>query len=178
MDYFEALKTSSDTKNPSFYAHSPVPVPKDTKNIGSIIAYIKATCDDLYFTSDSDEPVEVYQLSAAGLSVLEADIDKLALPSAKDFAVFVAGNVTAAKEGFVTEKLPVTRFFSKLCGQQVSERQRKLAKSLECAFAKLTSTPGTASAYYRIGFLPNIEVYVVMLIDGQIVGIKTLSVET
>ncbi|KAJ2442125.1 hypothetical protein GGF42_007063 [Coemansia sp. RSA 2424] len=178
MDYFEALKTSSDTRNPEFYAHSPVPVPKDTKNVGSIISYIKATCDDLYFTSDSDEPVEVYQLSAAGLSMLEADIDKLSLPSAKDFAVFVAGDVTTAEEGFIMEKLPVSQFFARLCGQQVSERQRKLAKSLECAFAKLTSTPGTASAYYRIGFLPNIEVYVVMLIDGQIVGIKTLSVET
>ncbi|KAJ2491489.1 hypothetical protein IWW37_002264 [Coemansia sp. RSA 2050] len=177
MDYFEALKTSDD-RNPSFYAHSPVPVPKDISNIGSVISYIKATCDDLYFTSDSDEPVEVYQLSAVGLSALEADSDKLSLPSAKDFAVFVAGDITTKEEGFMAEKLPVSRFFSKLCGQQVSERQKRLAKSLESAFAKLTSVPGTESAYYRIGFLPNVEVYVVMLIDGQIVGIKTLSVET
>ncbi|KAJ2832426.1 hypothetical protein FBU31_002076 [Coemansia sp. 'formosensis'] len=177
MDYFEALKTS-DTSNPSFYAHSPVPVPKDISDIGSVIAYIKATCDDLYFTSDSDEPVEVYQLSAAGLSMLEADSDKLSLPNAKDFAVFVAGEVTTAEEGFMAEKLPVSRFFSRLCGQQASERQKRLAKSLESAFAKMTSIPGTESAYYRIGFMPNVEVYVVMLIDGQIVGIKTLSVET
>ncbi|KAJ2002425.1 hypothetical protein GGI04_000153 [Coemansia thaxteri] len=176
MDYFEALKTSEST-SPEFYAHSPVPVPK-SNSVGDAIDYIKHTCDDLYFTSDSDEPVELYQLSAAGLHMLEADVDKLTLPSAKDFALFVAGSVTTAEEGFVAEKLPVSGFFARLCNQQVTERQKRLAMSLDRAFAKLTSTPGTGSAYYRIGFPPNIELYVVMLIDGQVVGIKTLSVET
>ncbi|KAJ1988633.1 hypothetical protein GGI25_004930 [Coemansia spiralis] len=176
MDYFEALKTS-ESHDPEYYAHSPLPLPKGN-DVGEILNYIKHTCDDLYFSSESDEPVEVYQLSNAGLHLLESDVDKLTLPSAKDFAVFVAGSVTPFDEGFVSEKHPVEKFFGPLCNQQVSERQRRLAKSLEGMFEKLAGTPGAASAYYRIGFPPNIEVYVVMLIDGQAIGIKTLSVET
>ncbi|KAJ2077368.1 hypothetical protein H4R24_005172 [Coemansia sp. RSA 988] len=176
MDYFEALKTSKNQQN-GYCAHSPIPLPKEN-DVGSVINYIKHTCDDLYFTSDSDEPVEVYQLSGTGLQALEADIDKLTLPKAKDFATFAAGNVTPFEEGFVSEKKPVDDFFKRLRNQQVSERQKHLAISLEAAFKKLTSMPGTDAACYRIGFPPNIEVYVVMLIDGQVVGIKTLSVET
>ncbi|KAJ2806343.1 hypothetical protein H4R20_001723 [Coemansia guatemalensis] len=176
MDYFEALKTSKHHEH-EYYAHSPIPLPKNN-DVGSVINYIKRTCDDLYFTSDSDEPVDVYQLSGTGLQALEADSDKLKLPDAKDFATFTAGNVTPFEEGFVSEKKPIDEFFKLLCNQQVSERQKHLAKSLEAAFKKLTSKPGTDAACYRIGFPPNIEVYVVMLIDGQIVGIKTLSVET
>ncbi|PIA16026.1 hypothetical protein COEREDRAFT_81479, partial [Coemansia reversa NRRL 1564] len=169
MDYFEALKTSK-SQQPEYYAHSPIPPPKDN-DVGSVINYIKKTCDDLYFTSESDEPVDVYQLSATGLQALEADIDKLKLPDAKDFATFSAGNITPYEKGFVSEKKSVDNFFKLLCNQQVSERQKHLAKSLEAAFKKLTSSPGTDAACYRIGFPPKIEVYVVMLIDGQVVGI-------
>ncbi|KAI8322713.1 hypothetical protein GQ54DRAFT_259407 [Martensiomyces pterosporus] len=176
MDYFEALKTSA-TEDPKFYAHSPVP-PPGANDIGGIINFIKRTCDDLYFTSDSDEPVEVYQLSAVGLHSLEADVDKLTLPSAHDFAVFITGDVSASEEGFVAEKLPIDRFFDKLQLQQLTERQKRLAASLADTFSREASTPGTSAAYYRVGIPPNIELYVVMLIDGQIVGIKTLSVET
>ncbi|KAJ1733095.1 hypothetical protein LPJ61_001726, partial [Coemansia biformis] len=50
--------------------------------------------------------------------------------------------------------------------------------SLAAAFRKLTSEPGTDAACYRLGIPPSIEVYVVMLIDGQVIGIKTLSVES
>ncbi|KAJ1730720.1 hypothetical protein LPJ72_004327 [Coemansia sp. Benny D160-2] len=176
MDYFEALKTSEST-DPSYRAHSPVPVPKG-ENVGEVINYIKHTCDDLYFSSESDEPVQVYQLSGAGLHLLESDVDKLQLPDAKDFAVFVAGNATPFDEGFVAERHPVDKFFKPLCNQQVSDRQKRLAGALEAAFGKWTQVPGSEAVYYRVGFPPNIEVYVVMLIDGQVVGIKTLSVET
>ncbi|KAJ1662905.1 hypothetical protein IW140_002788 [Coemansia sp. RSA 1813] len=176
MDYFEALKTSA-SQDPSYHAHSPVPLPKGDK-VGEVINYIKHTCDDLYFTSDSDEPVEVYQLSGAGLHLLESSADKLRLPDAKDFAIFVAGSATPFDEGFVAERLPVQKFFKPLCKQQVSDRQKRLAMALENAFTVWTQTPGSEAAYYRVGFAPNIEVYVVMLIDGQVVGIKTLSVET
>ncbi|KAJ1884513.1 hypothetical protein LPJ66_010575 [Kickxella alabastrina] len=176
MDYFEALKTSPSS-TAGAYAHSPIPVPKAT-DIGSVVSYIKANCTDLYFTSDSDEPVEVYQLSPAGLHMLEGDADKLSLPSAPAFAEFIAGNVTPNEDGFVAERRPLGDFFKRLCGQQVSERQRKLAESLEAGFAQLTKEPGCEGAYYRVGVLPNIEVYVVMLVDGQVVGLKTLSVET
>ncbi|KAJ2232131.1 hypothetical protein H4R99_003430 [Coemansia sp. RSA 1722] len=177
MDYFESIKTPP-TPELDHQAHSPIPIP-EAKDIGSVITFIKKTCDDLYFTSDSDEPVELYQLSSAGLQMLESDADKLTLPNADDFAEFVAGTVTPHEEGFVAEKRPVGEFFARLCSQQVSERQKKLAESLETSFEKLSAAdPGSSAAYYRVGFLPNIEVYVVMLIDGQVVGIKTLSVET
>ncbi|KAJ2548377.1 hypothetical protein EV175_004855 [Coemansia sp. RSA 1933] len=176
MDYFEALKTS-ESQDPEYNAHSPIPLPKGD-NVGEVLNYIKHTCDDLYFTSDSDEPVEVYQLSGAGLHLLESSVDKLQLPDAHDFAIFVAGSTTPFDEGFVAERLPVRQFFGRLCNQQVSERQKRLARALENAFSSWTATPGAESAYYRVGFAPNIEVYVVMLIDGQAVGIKTLSVET
>ncbi|KAJ1814424.1 hypothetical protein LPJ56_004859 [Coemansia sp. RSA 2599] len=176
MDYFEALKTPP-TPQLDHQAHPPIPAP-DAKDIGSVISFIKETCDDLYFTSDSDEPVELYQLSGAGLQMLESGADKLTLPNAHDFAEFVAGAVTPHEEGFVAEKRPVGEFFARLCAQQVSEQQKRLAESLEASFQKLPADPGSSAAYYRVGFLPNIEVYVVMLIDGQVLGIKTLSVET
>ncbi|KAJ1930413.1 hypothetical protein EC988_010041, partial [Linderina pennispora] len=140
--------------------------------------YIKATCDDLYFSSESDEPVELFQLSATGLQSMEADLDKLMLPSAHDFAVFVAGERSLEEEGFVCERHPIDMFFGQLRKHQVNERQKRLAASLEETFKKETSGPGCAGAYYRVGIPPNIEVYVVMLIDGQVVGLKTLSIET
>ncbi|KAI9470333.1 hypothetical protein LPJ78_003746 [Coemansia sp. RSA 989] len=174
MDYFEALKTSNEA---SHVAHSPLPLPS-SHNVGDVINYIKHTCDDLYFSSDSDEPVQVYQLSNTGLQALEADIDKLKLPSAHDFAVFVAGDIVPTEEGFISEKRPVSWFFERLCNQQIDDRQKRLAQALRHAFAKLTEEPGTDLACYRVGIVPNIEVYVVMLIDGQVVGIRTLSVET
>ncbi|KAJ2356058.1 hypothetical protein IWW50_003426 [Coemansia erecta] len=176
MDYFEALKTSPE-QSPTHAVHSPVPLPS-AHNVAETINYIKHTCDDLYFTSDSDEPVSLYQLSSTGLQALEADIDKLKLPNAHDFAVFVAGDFAPTEEGFVAEKKPVDGFFERLCNQQVSDRQKQLAQSLKRAFDKMTEEPGSDSACYRVGILPNIEVYVVMLVDGQVVGIKTLSIET
>ncbi|KAJ2860467.1 hypothetical protein FB639_005631 [Coemansia asiatica] len=176
MDYFEAIKTPP-TPELDHEAHPPIPAPS-AKDVSSVLSFIKKTCDDLYFTSDSDEPVELYQLSSTGLQMLESDADKLTLPSAHEFAEFVAGVVTPGEEGFVAEKRPVGEFFARLCAQQVSEQQKRLARSLEALFMKLPADPGSSAAYYRVGFLPNIEVYVVMLIDGQVVGIKTLSVET
>ncbi|KAJ1727885.1 hypothetical protein LPJ61_004337, partial [Coemansia biformis] len=155
MDYFEALKTSRET-SPEYYAHSPVPVPS-SNDVGAVIKYIKQTCDDLYFSSESDEPVELYQLSGVGLQMLEADIDKLALPSAKDFAIFAAGDVATKEEGFVAERRPMDTFFRQLCSQQVAERQKRLAQSLAAAFRKLTSEPGTDAACYRLGIPPSIE---------------------
>lgn len=174
MDYFEALKTS---EKQDFYAHSPVPPPKD-KSIGSVIKYIKETCDDLYFTSDTDEPVELYQLSAAGLHMLESGADKLSLPNAQQFAGFVAGAVTPLEDEFVAEKSPTEQFFKRLVNQQVSERQKRLGVSLQHMFEKLVGEPGTEAAYYRVGFPKHIEVYVVVLYDGQVIGLKTVSVET
>ncbi|ORX73377.1 hypothetical protein DL89DRAFT_92080 [Linderina pennispora] len=106
MDYFEALKASERVSDPQFHAHSPVPPPRGN-NVGEIIKYIKATCDDLYFSSESDEPVELFQLSATGLQSMEADLDKLMLPSAHDFAVFVAGERSLEEEGFVCERHPI-----------------------------------------------------------------------
>ncbi|KAJ2479432.1 hypothetical protein IWW56_003095 [Coemansia sp. RSA 2131] len=175
MDYFEALKTSRE-QSPTPAVHSPLPLPA-MHNVEETINYIKHTCSDLYFTSDSDEPVQIYQLSNPGLQALEASISKLSLPSAHDFAVFVAGDAENM-EDFVAEKKPVAGFFERLCNQQVTEQQKQLAESLKRAFDVLTEEPGTGSACYRVGVLPNIEVYVVMLIDGQVVGIKTVSVET
>ncbi|KAJ2159932.1 hypothetical protein GGF46_002659 [Coemansia sp. RSA 552] len=176
MDYFKALQTSHDASPER--THSPLPLPQDKKDVGAAISYIQHTCNDLYFSSDSDEPVELYQLSNTGLKALESDIDKLALPSARDFAVFVAGEHVMGEEGFVAEKKDVRGFFDRLTKQQITERQRQLAQSLEALFGSLATGPGTTSACYRVGIAPNIEVYVVMLVDGQVIGIKTLSVET
>ncbi|KAJ2763291.1 hypothetical protein IWQ57_005600 [Coemansia nantahalensis] len=176
MDYFEALKTSHE-KSPEFYAHSPLPLPK-ANDVSAVIDYIKHTCDDLYFTGESDEPVELYQLSGVGLQMLESNSDKLSLPSAADFAAFAAGDAATAEEGFIAERRSADAFLSSLRSQQASVRQKHLAASLETAFHKLTGMPGTDRACYRLGIPPSIEVYVVMLIDGQVVGIKTRSVET
>ncbi|KAJ1720875.1 hypothetical protein LPJ53_004547 [Coemansia erecta] len=177
MDYFEALKTSPQpSAGPQ--AHEPLPLPQ-ANDVSSITSFIKHTCSDLYFTSDSDEPVSLYQLSNASLLSLEANASKLQLPSAADFAQLVGGTLTPHDEGFVAEKRPVREFFARLRGQQVGEAQGRLAESLEQAFDKVTAEEaGSSAAYYRVGFPPNIEVYVVMLVDGQAVGIKTLSVET
>ncbi|KAJ1939880.1 hypothetical protein FBU59_003978 [Linderina macrospora] len=177
MDYFEALKASERVADPQFHAHSPVPPPRPN-NVGDLIAYIRSTCDDLYFSSESDEPVELYQLSASGLQSMEADLDKLTLPSAHDFAVFITGERSLSDDGFVCEKHPIDVFFRQLRNHQVSERQKKLAEALEETFRKEVGEPGCSGAYYRVGIPPNIEVYVVMLIDGQVVGLKTLSIET
>ncbi|KAJ2397828.1 hypothetical protein GGI05_000433, partial [Coemansia sp. RSA 2603] len=123
--------------------------------------------------------VEVFQLSNASLRALEADASKLQLPSAAEFAQLVCGTLTPNDEAFVAEKRPVGEFFGRLCGQQVSAAQQRLAKALEQAFEKVVSEEaGAGAAYYRVGVPPTIEVYVVMLVDGQAVGIKTLSIET
>ncbi|KAJ2782309.1 hypothetical protein H4R18_002338 [Coemansia javaensis] len=181
MDYFEVLKTSQEPEpeQPAgeYRAHTPLPLPA-ANDVDATVAYIEQTCAGLYFTSDSDEPVVLYRLLGDGLQTLEGRADKLALPSASAFATFVAGGAAASEPGFVSERRPVGDFFARLCSQQTSERQRHLAASLEAVFEHLGTQAGADAAYYRVGIAPDIEVYVVMLVDGQVVGIKTLSVET
>ncbi|KAJ2722837.1 hypothetical protein GGI07_003024 [Coemansia sp. Benny D115] len=182
MDYFEALKRSADEPTGDAEEQSiTLPEPPSMTSASDILGFIKKVCDGLYFSSDSDEPVELYQLSPASLQALESGADKLSLPSAKDFAELVAaGSLTQQSDGveFVAERRPVGEFFQRLCGQQVSEQQKQLAGALSDVFERTRGVAGAEVAYYRVGVAPSIEVYVVMLVDGQVVGIKTLSVET